>query len=181
MRCLVGLVVLWSACGPTVRGELRDAREARTPPGEFVVRWAEPPGPLGGQELVLRGGADGGVLTHQRFRPSFLTADDAPETRLAGAGPSLEDAGDDAPGPVAAEAAVSAEALLGLVELLLEVEAWEAPEPSVLAPPLDGREATLEIRVGGSRSRVLVALADLPSEGRLVRVREALLGLLGAR
>mgnify|MGYP001794012933 CR=1 FL=1 len=139
------------------------------------MRWAEPAGPLGGQELVLSASREGGVLHVRRFRPGFLPGEDAPETRLTPGG-ALEAGA--TPGE-AAEHVVGVEALLELVALLLEVEAWKGPAASNLGPPLDAREATLELAVDGSHSVTRVAVADLGTEARLVRVRDALLRLAG--
>ncbi|MEM1413615.1 MAG: hypothetical protein AAGH15_01880 [Myxococcota bacterium] len=179
MRRVLLLSIGLMACATGVGPALEDARDAGAAPTDLEVRWTEPPGPVGGRELVVRTQDGGALLVDRLYRPDFFEAAGegaAPEESLAGDAPSAAE--ESAP---TRERVLEAEELAGLVALLVEVEAWRPPARGALDPPVEGREAALRIRVGSEVAEVRIAVADLAAEGRLVRVRDRLLALAGAR
>lgn len=164
VRLLPCLLVL-AACTPPIADALRDARAASEPPATLELRWEERGGnSLGAREIVVNG--DGRVALSV-WRPGFASGDPTSSGRPSGR-----------PDTSATHRASTAQ-IHALLELLLELEAWDQQVDDDLPDPsLDRGRAWLKLRVGGASSEVWEHHADLEATGRLVRVREALEALL---
>lgn len=164
MRLLPCLLVL-AACTPPIADALRDARAASEPPATLELRWEERGGnSLGAREIVVHG--DGRVALSV-WRPGFASGDPTSSGRPSGR-----------PDASAIHRASAAQ-IHALLELLLELEAWDQQVDDDLPDPsLDRGRAWLKLRAGGASSEVWEHHADLEATGRLVRVREALEALL---
>jgi len=164
VRLLPCLFVL-AACTPPIADALRDARAAAEPPATLEVRWEERGGTaLGAREIVVRG--DGRVELSV-WRPGFASGDPTSSGRPSGRADRT------------AVHRASAAQVRELIELLLELEAWDQQVDDDLPDPsLDRGRAWLKLRVGDARSEVWEHHADLEATGRLVRVRDTLEALL---
>ncbi len=164
VRLLPCLFVL-AACTPPIADALRDARAAAEPPATLEVRWEERGGTaLGAREIVVHG--DGRVELSV-WRPGFASGDPTSSGRPSGRADRT------------AVHRASAAQVRELIELLLELEAWDQQVDDDLPDPsLDRGRAWLKLRVGAASSEVWEHHADLEATGRLVRVRDTLEALL---
>jgi hypothetical protein len=159
-----------AACAHPIATGLRAAAERRRVPPGLVVVFDDHEGPWGGERLEAYG--DGRVRRF-RVRPGFRPAVAAPERALA-----AEPAG--SAGELGApdeEVRVSEAALLRLIDVLVEIEAWEQRAPEGVARVQVGK-ARLTVRIDGARREVWEYAEDAPTQDRLLRVRAALEALL---
>lgn len=71
---------------------------------------------------------------------------------------------------------VGAEQVAAMARLLVEIEAWEQRVPERMPVPDESR-ASLVVEVGGGRAAIWEWYNDLERNGRIARVRDALLAL----
>lgn len=142
-----------AACGSPMRDALRDQDDAARVPDGFELVYDDHSPHFGGQRITVRG--DGAVWV-QRYSPG-----------LGGAETSTREAG-----------RIEEARVLRLVEVLLEVEAWEQGVAS-LSEPLNDARATLDIRTASGSSSIWEWVEDLEEHDRIIRVKRELMGIAG--
>jgi hypothetical protein len=161
-----------TACAHPIATGLRTAAERRDVPPGLVVVFDDHEGPWGGDRIEVYG--DGRVRRF-RVRPGFRPAVVAPERSLA----SSDREPEAALGPPDEAGTVSEAALLRLVDVLVEIEAWEQGAPESVARVQAGK-ARLTVRIDAARREVWEYAEDVPTQDRLLRVRQALEALLAS-
>lgn len=145
---LVTLLALASfGCGSSLPGDLRHAAQSDRVPSNLVVTYDDHDAERGGIRLVLR--ADR-TLSASRWSPG--QSEDAP-TEWSGRVPP--------------------ETLAALVDLLVQIEAWEQRTPDEEGR-LDDAKARLTVRVGRERASIWEWVTDMEATGRLVRIKQHL-------
>jgi hypothetical protein len=159
-----------AACARPIATGLRDAADVRGVPPGLVVVFDDHEGPWGGDRIEVYG--DGRV---RRFhvRPGFAPAARAPERALV----TTEDDASGELGPPDDEGVVTEVALLRLIDLLVEIEAWEQ-RASESPGRLQAGKARLVIRIDGHTREVWEYVEDVPVQERLLRVRQILAALV---
>ena len=151
MRGLLTLVfILIAGCGGGIEEPLETAAERGRVPETLVVTYDDYHPRWGGQRIVVKGDR---TLEAEQWRPN--QPEDEPD-RWSGTVPQ--------------------EAMVVLVRLLAEIEAWDqqAEEDDTR---IDDATARLEVRVGGEREAIWEWANDLQATGRLVRVQQHLAAL----
>lgn len=138
-----------SAAGPPDADSMEELLEAiaaaERPPGDLEVVYDDMHGLHGGETITLHG--DGTIQAVRREPP------DSPQLEY--------------------EAQVEPADLLEIVELLLDIEAWEQEVPERILVP-DESMARLHVRGAGLEAGMWEFYNDLEGLGRLVRVKRAL-------
>jgi len=150
---LVSLLLLSAACASPVAKQLRSAADTASVPPGLVVVWDDHDPKWGGRRITVR--ADGSVEV-RRWRPG--TPESEPEV-WTGHAPGAQ--------------------LVDLVDVLVDVEAWEQ-RTSGHTTPLDEAKATLTLQVDGARERSWEWANDLEANQRLVLVENELEALVRA-
>src|SRR5688572_16008878 len=122
------VLVLLAGCAGTVESRLEHAGESGQVPEDLEVVYDDHDRQWGGERITLRGD---GTLQIERWRPG--QADDEP--------------------PLVRSNRLSAEDVLVVVRLLVELDAWEQRVEGEEGR-VDERQATLTLRTGGGSERV---------------------------
>ena len=157
-------VGLGAGCAHPIATALQDARDADSPSPDLLLTYEEVGGTALGQDrFELRGL----TLLRKQHGPGFASGGEEPESLVAGAAPASEEA--DAR---MSSVDITAMQLQELLELLLEIEAWDQQQEYGMADdPLEQARATLTIDVGERRSEVWEWVNDMVLEDRLLKVK----------
>jgi hypothetical protein len=133
---------LTGASFSSVEDELRTISKNRKIPPELSITYDDMHGLWGGKTIIIRG---------------------------SGIGECRERARGDAK-PQVVENAISEEKLLDLVQLLIELRAWDQETPDRPAVP-DESKASLTIRVGQRTSKLWEWFNDMTKNDRLIQIK----------
>lgn len=142
--------ILITGCGSGVQEPLETAAGQGRIPESLVVIYDDYHPRWGGQRIVVKGDR---TLEAEQWRPN--QPEDAPD-RWSGTVPE--------------------EAMVVLVRLLTEIEAWDQQTDDD-DTRIDDAKARLEVRVRGEREAIWEWANDLQATGRIVRVQQHLSAL----
>ncbi len=145
MLCSGALAI--GGCGGGVSDALENAHESGNVPQGLRVTYEDYARRQGGDRIVIAGD---GSLRGDRWRPGEAKS----EGRYW-------------------EGRVPARSVEALVQLLIEIRAWEQ-EAEEEPMRLEDRRATLTVEVGGERSEIWEYVSDLEARGRIHRVKSHL-------